>query len=390
MLLKSITALLVAVLALPAQAAKLEVVHAWVVPPTEDVAGAKSISVSVGGNVGNEAAKQVREHIKSENFGKSTGFLGLKNPNKIAVFHTPVNINILSITSDAADLRMSGSAQGSATVNTEESRTRTDKDGNEYTVQCRSKTAMVNYSFKVTRSNGDHITEETDNREMKSGTACDKSASNAVKKLPSDAKMYSSIVSGATVSIVKAVMPHYAKRKTTLEKDKSTKDLTKSAKKAKSTDDLLEAGAKLNEVVSTDPYNYAAVFSLGGFNELIGDYTTALSLYEKASKLESNKRVKDSLAEIKVRISQAEDLTRYGLNVTGKAADIVIEERVALKGSSKDRIPLTTEPGGGDQIVAIPGGVQLVIIGQDGDYLKVRAPNGEEGWVASGDTKAVK
>ena len=141
-----------------------------------------------------------------------------------------------------------------------------------------------------------------------------------------------------------------------------------------------------------DSYNPKTAYNLGALYEMVGAYEDALEYYTIAYDIDfTNAKYNKGIERALKGIVLAGYLDEIGRPIqpyafTGDSEALV--DRVQMKGSSADRIPIYQSPNKKSEVVAkVPGGLELKLISKKGEFFKVQLRGNKTGFVHSDDVK---
>jgi tetratricopeptide (TPR) repeat protein len=204
------------------------------------------------------------------------------------------------------------------------------------------------------------------------------------RAIPSGDAMFQGLGKVIAPQLVNFFAPFFNALPIDLQKD----DVTKKACECAKNKEWDKAVAKWLDVLATDEYNYAALYDLGIANEIFGNYDKAIEYYKKAEVASSHKRNKEAIERVEARKIEVDRLKSYGLAIQPHAFENVSATTVVLRGSSSDRHPLYEQPDKTSKVITrLPGGMSVTVIGTEGDWCKIRTPDGREGYVLREELK---
>jgi hypothetical protein len=170
------------------------------------------------------------------------------------------------------------------------------------------------------------------------------------------------------------------------------------AKKSLENYDLNAAYVQYTAVAEQDPYNYAALYNLGMLHEITGNYKQALEKYGMVTKLVSKD---DKYLKALQRVTKQEkfweqlavlgvELKEHDFTVSADQVQAATLPKVQVKGGKGDRYEVLKE--GSDDaavLIKVPGGIDLELLGREGDYYKVKLLDGREGFIHKDNAKAL-
>lgn len=165
---------------------------------------------------------------------------------------------------------------------------------------------------------------------------------------------------------------------------KEFKDRAKSAEDALSRGDLDNAFAVYKAVYDADPYNVTAAGAVCQLYDMAGNYEKALEYAKIAAELEA-KDWAPMVKWVEKEIAMAKMLAGMGVQIAarefGQKAD-ALSERVKTRGGKSDRYEAREKPDAGSAVVAkVPGETEFVVLGNQGEWVKVKLLGGKEGFL---------
>jgi tetratricopeptide (TPR) repeat protein len=192
-------------------------------------------------------------------------------------------------------------------------------------------------------------------------------------------------------AIANYLAPHFELREFELEKirNKQFEGLGERAAELAEALRVDEAYAIYKSIHDQDAYSPEVLVDLGILHEVVGNWRQAKEFYDQAFQLkksDDHKRgldrmtrslsFRDALAQLGVVIQEhtfaaaAEDVARATANV------------VEIRGGGDDRIPIRAQPDDHSAVVAsVPGGVTFQVVREEGNWFRVKLPDGKEGYV---------
>ncbi|MBU1368155.1 MAG: SH3 domain-containing protein [Bacteroidetes bacterium] len=261
-------------------------------------------------------------------------------------------------------------------------------DGKNYTKNCKIRKVTSTASMKIVEvSTAEIIGVETASFESE-----DKKCDEERAEILNYNQMLNNVLSGTARKFVNYFTPGYTLVRFDMEKIK-LKDLKKKADEA---GDYLESGnlkqafPLLVAIYEADSYNPKAAYNAGIIHEMTGLYDDAVNYYQIASQLDpanqlyadALKRAEGGVQTLAFLESIDKPIETYTFSGTGDA----LAERIVLKGKSSDRVDIYEFPDSkSDAIAKIPGGLEFVVIEQQGDWYRIKLINNKEGFVHKRD-----
>lgn len=200
--------------------------------------------------------------------------------------------------------------------------------------------------------------------------------------LPSIDSLVAEATAPLGAALANSIAPSWATWELELLVDKVVRDGNKLARDG----EWGAAVAAWSAVVAADSYNPAARFNLGVANEVAGQFAAARDDYRKAAALKPGKAVDEALARVSAREAEVEKLVEtWGMTftpVTWEAPAQAGAKMVEVRGSKNLRVPLLPGPqAGGGAVAQLPGGVSVRLVAEEGEWVRVAAPDGVEGYL---------
>ncbi len=158
--------------------------------------------------------------------------------------------------------------------------------------------------------------------------------------------------------------------------------------------DLDHAFPIVYAMFEADPYNPKAAYNLGILYEMVGSYTDAYEYYGIAYELDyTNEKYGEATKRSKAGIGLNEYLEDIGRPVeaytfTGDGVASALADRVAVKGSSGDRVSVYELPDKGSGVTAkVPGGLEFKVIEKSGSFYKIQLRGSKTGFIHKSDVK---
>ncbi len=150
-----------------------------------------------------------------------------------------------------------------------------------------------------------------------------------------------------------------------------------------------------SSIVEKDPYNHKAVYMQGVLYELACNYDKALERYHMAYQIfDESDAYHHAVERVEGQKTMWRVLNKHDIHM--KVMDLSVSEgqvagaggrKIKLKGNSKDRVSVYAEPGSGNVLVKVPGGLNLDVVAREKDFYKVKLITGQEGYVSMKDAK---
>ncbi|RJP79567.1 MAG: hypothetical protein C4524_05115 [Candidatus Zixiibacteriota bacterium] len=217
-------------------------------------------------------------------------------------------------------------------------------------------------------------------------------------ELPSPENMLGACIGDACVEVANYLAPHFELVEYEFAKVKAKEFSNKAEDAAKWAEQgqLDKAYLIYYSLYQQDQYNPEILYNLGLLHEAVGNYYKAKEMYEGALMMKSEEKdYQRALGRNEKGLTYATNLASIGVpveeytwNTDQKAIDQAMAEKIKVKGKSSERISVyqladATSP----ELTKIPGGIELTVLGQDGDWYKVKLPGEKEGYLPKGDVK---
>lgn len=215
--------------------------------------------------------------------------------------------------------------------------------------------------------------------------------------LPTQQSMAEAASHDLAEAVANYVAPHFELREFELEKIRSKQFEGLGERAAELAEALRvdEAYAIYKSIHDQDLYSPEVLVDLAILNEVVGNWRQAKEFYDQAFQLkksDDHKRdldratrslsFRDALAQLGVVIQEhtfataSEDVARATANV------------VEIRGGGDDRIAIRAQPDDHSAVVAsVPGGVTFQVVREEGDWFRVKLPDGKEGYVQKDKAK---
>jgi len=177
-------------------------------------------------------------------------------------------------------------------------------------------------------------------------------------------------------------------------KAKEFKDDAEDAAEAAEKLDMHRAYALYKKLYDADPYNPQFLYNLGIIYEVTGDFVKAKEMYDNALSLKQEKNYKEAVDRIAVRMPLVAFCENAGTPIQlydfeSSASDAtLLAKRITIKGGSDDRVEVYEQPADGAAVgVKVPGGIELEVIEESGDFYLVKLMGGKQGYLRKSSVK---
>jgi len=221
-------------------------------------------------------------------------------------------------------------------------------------------------------------------------TLTDKVCDDQSKELRGDGEMAGQAVRVLARYFVNQFNPWYALEEFELEKIKlkEFKDKGKDAAKAAEDHELAKAYAIYNELYQSDMYNPKFLYNMGVLYEITGDFEKAKEMYDGAAMLDPDDKYQEASKRIATRVKLVPFYASLGHTIEPfdfeeAASDkSLTADKIEVKGSSSERIDIFVEASASSEVAAkVPGGIQLEVIEDHGDWVHVKLLGGKTGYI---------
>lgn len=224
-----------------------------------------------------------------------------------------------------------------------------------------------------------------------SSSVRDQACQPTLGQLASVQAMAGGLVEDLAVALADQITPHFELQEFDLENigARQFQDLKRRAEKAAEELNVDDAYVCYSAIHAEDPYSPEVLYNLGLLNEVVGNYRQASEFYEQAVQLKSERRYRQALERAQRSLAFVDALAAIGVQLAGHEFD-VSQDRLAeatavqieVKGKREDRIPVFAQASEGGEVVAqVPGGVTFTVLGEEGDFYRIRLLGGNEGFI---------
>ncbi len=272
-----------------------------------------------------------------------------------------------------------------------------DKDGNVTGYNYRAqKIAKTEANMKIISVETGQVYAFTKkNAEKKVTGSSTKGQSAARAATPSDQTVITDALKNLSYALVSYFTPVYKVENYDFKKPKvkEYKDEAKIARKAIKDGDLDVAYGVIKPLYDADNYEAALAHDLGILHEAVGNYEDAIKYYEAADQLEGKKRSEKVLKRAESGRDALNSLKEIGVVVERHEFDASegakeTAERVQTSGKKKDRIKAYASADKSSKVEAmVPGATEFILLGREGDYVKIELLGGKEGYIHNDDIK---
>ncbi len=256
-----------------------------------------------------------------------------------------------------------------------------------YTVTCQTRQVEVKTSLRViSTSDGEILASFTPARTLK-----EKHCPEQEGALPTVQSMVESGLQQIAVETANSITPHFVYREFEFEKIKTNKfkKIAERAAKRAENLDVDQAYLLYKSLYDQDPYNPKLLYNLGILHEVVGNIQKAAEFYQMAAQLKDEKKYRKAVQRIEKSAAFSELLSALGIELqehefrASEAAKAqVLAQKIVIKGSSEDRIPIFSEPREGSAVVTrVPGGLQFRVKARQGDWYLLELLGGKEGYL---------
>ena len=144
-------------------------------------------------------------------------------------------------------------------------------------------------------------------------------------------------------------------------------------------------------IAKRDPYNDEALFNLGVLNEVVGNFEDAIQFYQKAYSIRESDDYSEALTRCRRSSENSVTFASLGIRIAKHPFDTSESQpvrKIKLIGDSSDRIVIHVAPQeSGPAVAKVPGGIEIEMLEDNGDWFKVKTYDGKEGFVNKSDVK---
>ncbi|HAM22612.1 MAG TPA: hypothetical protein DCQ04_10130 [Actinobacteria bacterium] len=220
---------------------------------------------------------------------------------------------------------------------------------------------------------------------------CAATKNDAAAAAPNPDQMARGLIPQLGEKVANECAPRWLLVELKLDRNRDTADGVDMLKKQ---GDLSGATAHFVAAAETDPYNEWKQYHAAAMLASSGHFDDAERHLNAARAIDDKLMYRELSDQLPMFREHFDTLTRLGLPMkpipyaTGRTASTGAgAESVVVKGSGKTTISLTSEPGSGSVVTAVPGGMTLTVLERQNGFAKVRTFDQKEGWVAESDLK---
>jgi hypothetical protein len=247
-------------------------------------------------------------------------------------------------------------------------------------VDCVKRTVTVSTTWSLKDASGKEQAGDTE-----ADSASDSACGSEQSKVASKDALAARALGSPGLSIVNKFAPAWRNLRIDLDKDKAINDDIKLAKAGQP----FMAACNIRRVLKDDSYNPDILYSFGGVLESLGHLDEASKQYTKAISA-SHKGAAKSLERLQKRQKELQVLQdNYGMTYTIAAPDwnACPATPDGRRTETKKEVELMSAAGGGEKVATLPKGMEVFVVGEEGEMAHVKLMGGDEGWIPA---KAVK
>lgn len=221
-------------------------------------------------------------------------------------------------------------------------------------------------------------------------TQRDKKCDGDRSRLKDKAEMAALCANQIAWEFTNLINPWYARSVFELEKIKTDEFEDRAHEAAEAAEDLElgRAFAIYKDLYDSDPYNPKFLYNLGVLYEITGDFENAQEMYNNALMLKDEGKYKDAVERNSNRLYLISFYSNLGMEIVPfdfeKAAhnSSLAAVKLEVKGGSDDRIAVYAQANSSSNVQAkVPGGIQLEMIDQQGEWYHVKLLGNKEGFI---------
>jgi tetratricopeptide (TPR) repeat protein len=144
-------------------------------------------------------------------------------------------------------------------------------------------------------------------------------------------------------------------------------------------------------IVDADPYCAEALCNIAHIYVIYGNFPKAVEFYKQAAEIDNEEYGKD-LAYGQKKLDEMPVLATIGINVPINElqgnAHSATAKAVKTRGGKSDRYDVYTGPDKGAGVVSkVPGDTEFELLGDNGDFVKIKLIGGKEGYILKDNVK---
>lgn len=174
-------------------------------------------------------------------------------------------------------------------------------------------------------------------------------------------------------------------------KVKDFADLSKKAQEMLDNENFEGAFTIYKGIVEKDPYTAEAYANIGAIYCIYGNFPMAVESYKMASEIDAE-QYKGELDYAQKKADELEILAGMGvtypmIELEGNASS-ALTTKVRTRGSKSDRYDVYNQPDVKSSVAGkVPGDTEFEILGDNGDFYKIKLLGGKEGFVPKSNVK---
>lgn len=273
---------------------------------------------------------------------------------------------------------------------------RKKEEGGDYEIEvnCLTRSARATAKLRIVSTETAQVLGQTESGGFREDKKCDKE----IGMVRSAQSLISGSIGDAAWGLVRYISPAFTRFEGELVKIKA-KEYKQKAEEAgdiAESGDLDRAYAVYYSIYQQDSYNPEVLYNLGVLNEAVCNFADARQMYESAASLKpSEKDFSSAARRAEARVTELEALKTFGFeptkhewNTSEAALQQASAQKVTVRGGGSERVDVLVEPKEGSALVVkIPGGIQVQVVTAEGEWYKVKLPDGKEGWLPSSKVK---
>jgi len=176
-------------------------------------------------------------------------------------------------------------------------------------------------------------------------------------------------------------------------KVKEFSDQSKKAMDLMDLEDFEGAMTIYKDMIEKDPYTAEAHANIGAIYCIYGNFPKAVECYKMASEIDKEE-YKNELEYAETKAAELTVLASIGVSypmneLEGKSAS-ALAAKVRTRGGKSDRYDVFTQPDAKSSVASkVPGDTEFEILGESGDFYKIKLLGGKEGFVQKSNVKAL-